>query len=302
MRLSVVVAVVDGGEALRRCLVGLSRQQDGPPLELIVPWDASAPEVPGICADYPLAQPLAMGAVATAHAAGSALAAHELYDRRRAAGLAAATGDLVALVEDRVVPREDWSRALTGAHGMGPDVVGGAVDCRAADLLGWAVYYCDYGRYQPPFIAHAAEWLSDVNVSYKRAALEQTRSLWQQRYQEPLVHGALARAGARMLLSPAPVVDAQRGPLRLGAVLRERVVFARVFAATRAREASTARRALLAAASLALPLLLVARRVRERSARGPLRAKSFLAALPLIALLSCAWSFGELLGYLRGEA
>jgi hypothetical protein len=45
MRLSVVVTIVDAGDALVRCLAALARQQGAPDLEVIVPWDETVPGI-----------------------------------------------------------------------------------------------------------------------------------------------------------------------------------------------------------------------------------------------------------------
>ena len=285
MKMSVVVAIVDGGEALARCLAALRAQDLSGEIEVIVPDDASGEGV----------------------APHSLLALHERIDRRRAAGLAAAQGEIVALIEDRVIPRRDWARRLLEAHAAKPEaaVIGGAVEAPTGSLLERAVYYCDYGRYQPPFPAGPAEWLSDVNVSYKRVALEATRELWRERYHESTVHWKLREQGALLWETPSAVVDAARGtnaPLTLGALLRERVAFARVFGWTRAREASLARRLAWLALTPALPFVLTARRIAERAQRGSVFGAGFASALPAVLLLSCAWSLGEALAYATRRA
>jgi hypothetical protein len=303
VKLSVVVAIVDGGAALARCLAALRAQDLAEPFELIVPHDAGC-NLAGASAAGARERFLDLGELASAHAADSLLALHERIDRRRAAGLAAASGEIVALVEDRVLPRRDWAARLLAAHAAKPEaaVVGGAVAAGGAGVLARAVYYCDYGRYQPPFAPGPASFLSDVNVSYKRAALEATRELWRERYHESSVHWRLRERGETLWATPDAVVEAARGELALGALLRERVAFGRVFGWTRAHEATLARRLAWCALAPALPVLLTARRVAERARRGGLFGEGFAAALPAIALLSCAWSLGEALAYATGRA
>jgi len=307
VKLSVVVAIVDGGEALRVCLAALRAQEGAREIELIVPVDARCPHVREALAESPDARVLALGELATAHPPDSLLALHERIDRRRAAGLAAASGDVIALIEDRVTPRADWARSLLAAHAAHPEAaaLGGAVAAPHGSALARAVYFCDYGRYAPPLPAGPAPALSDVNVSYKRAALEATRAHWRERYHESIVHAKLHERRALLWTAPSAVVTAARepgAPLALGALLRERVAFARVFGWTRAREASLARRLAWLALTPALPLLLGARRVGERLQRGALLRDGFLGALPAIVLLSCAWSLGEALAYATGRA
>jgi hypothetical protein len=301
VKLSVVVAIVDGGDALAHCLAALRAQDLGAPFERIVPVDARCAHVKEALAAHPEARALGLGELASPHPPDSLLALHERIDRRRAAGLAAASGDVVALVEDRVAPRPDWARQLLRAHAEQPAAaaIGGAVHPPASgSRLARAVYFCDYGRYAPPLAAGPSAWLSDVNVSYKRAALEATRAAWAERYHESSLHWQLAAQGAELRCAPDAAVVAARehaAPLRLGALLRERVAFARVFGWTRAKDAPLPRRLVWLAAAPALPFVLTLRRVAERAQRGGLARDGFLAALPLIFVLSCAWALGEAL-------
>lgn len=298
--LSVVVTIVDGGGALERCLAALAAQQ-GPPLEVLVPWDASIPAVAELAQRHPAMRFLPIGTVRTQRPVASPAGQHELYDRRRAAGLAAATGDLVAILEDRGVPRPDWAATMARLHGAMPHaVIGGAVAHGRTGTLNWAVFFCDFGRYQPPLAAGPRPYVTDVNICYKRRALEQTRALWRERYHETTVHWALQRAGETLYLSPEPVVEQHRDGLRLGALLGERLGWGRLFAYTRAREMTFGRRLALALLSPALPFVLLVRHLRGRLERGRDR-DAFMRAAPAMFLLLAAWSAGELLGYLTAE-
>ncbi|MCL4864828.1 MAG: hypothetical protein KJZ47_02970, partial [Gemmatimonadales bacterium] len=94
--LSVVVTIVEGGGALTRILGALRTQVGGPPLEVVVPHDASVGALDAERAAFPEVRFLELGVVATERPATTAAGQHELYDRRRAAGLAASRGELVA--------------------------------------------------------------------------------------------------------------------------------------------------------------------------------------------------------------
>jgi hypothetical protein len=298
MRLSVVVTIVDGGETLARCLAALLEQESPPPMDVIVPYDSTVPAIPALAARFPQVAFLELGAVRTARPPGGAAGQHELFDRRRAAGLAAASGDVVAILEDRGVPDADWAATVVQLHGMLPHrVIGGAVENGRDRLLNWAVYLCDFGRYQLPFEAGPREYVTDVNVSYKREALARTAALWRERYHEPIVHGALVRAGDTLFLSPAPVVRQMRDHVTLGRLLAERLAWGRLFAATRVRDSTARRRILLAALSPVLPLVLLARAARNQIARKQ-PIPRLLALSPALLLLLVAWSAGEAVGYL----
>jgi hypothetical protein len=297
--LSIIVTVVDGGETLRRCLRALDAQQDAPPLEVIVPFDDSRPEVRRMAGEFPAFTFLDLGAIPTVRSAESAAGQHELFDRRRAAGLRAATGELIGMLEDRGAPRPDWAAVVTRLHAHPYAVIGGAVENGRDRLLNWAVYFCDFGRYRLPLAAGPAEYVTDVNLCYKRRALAATEPLWRDRYHETTVHWALRRAGETLFLNPEMVVDQFRENLQLRGLLSERFAWGRLFAYTRAREASAAKRGLLAALGPALPFVLFLRQLRLQHRKGSLR--QFAAASPGVFVLLCSWCAGEIVGYITAR-
>lgn len=297
MRLSVVVTIVDGGLALDRCLSALAAQEDAPAMEILVPFDDSLSLARLPTARFPACTFLPIGAGAAHRSAGPVLDEHELFDRRRAAGLAAAEGDLVAILEDRGVPRPDWARNFVRLHTeFSHAAIGGAIENGSPRFWNWAVFYCDFGRYQGPFPPHASRFASDVNVCYKRAAIQAIRPLWEVRYHEPVVNNALLGRGETVFLSPDPIVDQCRGGLRIGPLIRERIAWGRLYAELRLRGVGRLERLGLLTASPLLPALLYLRLLVGRLVRRRGLA-SFLRVTPGVLLLLGAWSVGEALGY-----
>lgn len=298
--LSVVVTAVDGGESLERCLQALEAQVDAGEMEILVPFDDSVPSLSEVSARFPAVRFIDLGHVRTLHSASSPAGQHELYDMRRSAGLAQARGELIAMLEDRGAPRADWARQIRRLHESPAAAIGGAIENSNNGALNWAVYLCDFGRYQLPFFRHSASYVSDTNICYKRSAIEATREVWRERYHETTVHWALQRNGSTLELAPEMVVEQDRGSLSLRALLVERIQFGRLYAYTRARELPVHRRILLAPATVILPLLLLSR-IARRQWRGP-TFRHFVRALPALIVLLSAWSLGECLGYLTKRA
>lgn len=301
MPLSVVVGIVDGGEQLERCLAALAAQAAAPPLEVIVPWDDTVRGIDAFRIRYPAVRFIEMGHLTTIAPSTTPSGWQEIYDQRRALGLKEATGDVVAVLEDRSVPAVEWARIAVRLHRTLPNaVIGGAVASGRDSLLGLADYLCDFAPYQPPFEAGPRDYVSHVNVSYKRSALERTRALWNDAYYDHSVHWALQKEGERLWLAPELEVRQMRGDgTRLGTLLRERFAFGRGFAVRRAKEAPAATRLHLALGSPLVPLVLWARVARERRA---ISLAAFVAATPAILLIYGAWGLGELVGYLTGRA
>ena len=146
-------------------------------------------------------------------ASARAGASREHHDTLRTIGLRAARGRYVALTEDHAVAARGWAQALTQALEAHPRVAafGGAVDCGTDRLLNWAVYFCDFGRYQNPLREGPAHYVSDSNVAYRREALEAVRDAWQSDYRETVVHRALIDAGYQIWLTPKAEVAQRAG-------------------------------------------------------------------------------------------
>jgi hypothetical protein len=302
--LSVVVVIVSdttraGGDTshLDGCLDALERQVDAPPMEIIVPYHSRTRGVEGR-RRFPGVRFLRADDLRSVTETGGS---REHHDELRARGLAVARGEIIALLEDHARPDPHWCARIVEEHRQPFAAIGGAIENGIDRPLNWAVYFCDFGRYQNPIPSGASPFASDANVSYKRAALEAIRPTWERVFHETAVNSALTARGETIALSPEVIVRQYRAGLRLRDALRERFIWGRSYAASRAELAGGARPWLYAALSPALPGLLLSRMasnvLRKRRHRG-----AFLRAFPLTAVLTVSWSLGELAGYVTRRA
>jgi hypothetical protein len=299
--LSVVVIIMSDTTVVRAqsgdlagCLAALEQQIEAPPLEIIVPYHENTDGIDAIKARFPKVR---LVAVADPEIAARKAGSREHHDTLRARGLSTARGDVVALLEDQGRPDPHWSARIMAAHAADAAAVGGAIENEVDRPLNWAIYFCDFAKYQNPVPAGPSAFASDANTAYKRSALESVRSLWEASFREVVVNGALVAAGKRVALSPDIVVYQHRSDLKLGSALRERFVWGRSYAVTRSTLLSTSRRLVYAALSPLLPPVMLQRMAAIAWQRRR-RFGTFLRATPLIALLSLSWSIGECLGYL----
>lgn len=298
--LSVIVTIVTGGDTLRRFLQVLTRQDDAPTLEILVPYDASIPETAEIGREFPECILLDIGSLVTERPIGTAAGQHEVYDRRRAAGLARASGTLIGILEDRAPPRADWARQVVRLHDRLPwGVIGGAIECAPGDLLNWAIYTCDFSRYGLPFESGPRRWVSDVNVSYKRRMIDETREIWRERYVEALVHWALLERGETLYLSSDMVVEYRGTHTSLLGALRQRFHWGRLFGHVRAMRLRPVMRVGYALLGPAIVPMLLLRHGRTQTRLG--HFPRFLRAAPTIAVLLAAWMSGEVWGYVTNR-
>jgi hypothetical protein len=267
-------------------------------MEIIV---AHLPNVQGlakVCERYPQVR---FQEVQDLHMYTGLPGSREHHDEIRARGLALARGNVVALIEDHGVASEDWSARLLETHAQGFAGVGGAIENGIDKPLNWAVYFCDFLRYQRPLPQGESAIASDANVSYKRAALEKIQSVWKEVFHEHTVNSALRAEGERLALAPEAVVYQNRLGLKLGPAMKERFVWGRSYAATRAALSAPSRRVFYAVFSPVLPLLMLAR-MKLMAWQKRRTFVPFVKALPLTALLVVSWSWGEFVGYITGRA
>ena len=302
--LSVVVAIVsDTTEAragvahLAECLDALSHQTDAPTMEVVVPYHRNVDGIEETRQRYP---DVVFVPVTDLNTLPTGRGGREHHDQLRARGLAEARGEIIGLLEDHARPTERWCAEIVAAHREPYAAIGGAIENGVDTALNWAVYYCDFGRYQNPVPSGESPFASDANVSYKRSALEAIRHVWEDSFHETVVNGALLARGERLALSPTMIVYQRRQGLRLGAALRERFIWGRSYAASRSGLVGS-RRWLYAALS---PLLagVLTLRMASNVRRRRRHVGKFLRTLPLIVVFLMAWSLGELLGYVTSRS
>lgn len=287
--LSVVVAAFNRPEILARCLAALAPQAVPGAVEVLVAGRADDQAAAAAVARVP-------GCRWLPSPPGSTIPA------LRAAGIAAARGEVVALLEDDCVVPAGWCDAIVAAHAAAPAVtaIGGAIEPDAYPTgLDWGVYFCEYVRFMAPFHGPVAA-LPGNNASYKRQRL---LAAWAPTDAEPgfydvFVHWRLQQAGEALLADARlAVVNVNRwGGRNVTAVPYHH---GRAFAGMRARGRPPWLRPLWAMVALALPLLQTARHLREVLRRGR-RVGRFLGALPWVLAFTASWGAGEFVGALAG--
>lgn len=297
--LSIVVAIIAGGhEATATCLQAIETCAKSYRVECIVPYDSRLDGVPELMRQFAWVE--FVDARSEVDAERFKYSSREHHDILRALGLRRARGRIVALLEDHGTPSSGWCTAVLEAHKAPCAAVGGAVENGVDRLLNWAVYYCDFGRYQNPLPQGPAEFLSDSNVSYKREALVSVKELWYDAFHETSVNWRLREQGDTLQFEPRMVVYQTRRTLRLLPALRERYVWGRSFAGTRASETTIAKRIIFASLSFLLPLVLCWR-ILSKALPKRRKVSRLVLSMPLIILLETIWSFGEFLGYITAR-
>lgn len=298
--ISIVVAICDGGQALRNCLAALAAQEGDQTAEVIVPFDQVSCEAAALADEFPDFRFLDLGVIADGLVPTNALELHRLWDIRRAEALKGARGRFIGLLEDRGIPAPDWAASMLALHRERPAAaIGGCVENGLDTPWNWAVHFCDFGRYLPPHPTAASGFLSATNICYRAEDLMALRGLWEDRFYEPSVHGAFQEAGKAMILSDRPLVTQYRPRIPTAELAAEWYQWGRYFARMRAGTVSAPQRAVRILSAPLLPFVLFLR--HRGTARGkPDHADRFPRAAPMVFLLVTMWSLGEFAGYLQG--
>ncbi len=297
--LSVILTVVSGLPSVRRTLSALAPIAGD--VEILVPVESERRDVLDLAAQFPGVRFLDLGVLPLDARNPGPEREHECYDRRRAAGVLASRGSVIAILEDHGTPAPGWAEAVIAAHRRLPHAaIGGVVTNAIHRPRQDALWLCDFHRYAPPRPPGPTNALTDVNVSYKRPPLFALKACWHDRYHEPVVHSGLLQGGEILWLDPQLVIAQERPERSLGALVAERYAWGRLFGVIRAGILPRYASRLMGVAALALPPLLLWRILR--SAPGRIPFGRLLRALPWLSLLVTAWSVGESAGCLRGRS
>ncbi len=284
-----IIVALDGGQNLRRCIQALQAQASPPAMEIIVALESRLHEAQ-MAEQFPQVEFVWPSP------------GRHTFAELRAAGVRMSSGKIVAITEDQCIPPSEWCANIVAAHRARPNTaIGGPVDKQGRDsALNWAIYLRELGvGYMPPVHDGHSPQLTDCNVTYKRAALDQFAEVWRNSFHEPKVHGTLEERGDPLWLSPALLTFQQRS-FQLRPALRERYEFGRLYGAMRVANAPLSRRLVMAGGALLLPFLLVARVFLAAFRKQRHRAQCFRSVFFLL-LFAAVWSWGELLGYLTAQ-
>ncbi len=282
---------------LTQCLQGLLTQDSPPTMEIMVPVHEGVLNLDELKQQFSAVRFLPVDGLLKT---GPRVFTRDHHDQLRACAVAKARGNIVACLEDHVIPAPDWARQMVLAHDGTCDVVGGAIENGVDHALNWAIFLCDLGRYQPPVSEGDSPFASVVNVSYKRCSLEAVKSVWQTSFNETAVHAKLLEVGNGIELSNGPLVSQQRKNLRVGVVLREFAVWGRSYAARRCSTVNPVRRLTYALLSPVLPMVLLMRIIRRAVSRST-KVSVLARSCPFAAVIVICAAWGELMGYWTGK-
>ena len=213
-------------------------------------------------------------------------------------GMAAATGEVIAITTAHFLPAPDWIAQIRAAHRRFDSAgIGGPIDPPRGGSLGdWATYFL---RYSTAFIYQDEQTVHDLigdNASYQRSALQAHWESIRVGFWEPEFHRRVLAEGRKLTFVPAIRIT-QKHSFGISRFCSQRLNHGRHYGRDRMR----GKPALLRVAGIVLapliPFVLLAK-IMARLLHKPAYMLPFLASLPVLLLFIGSWALGELWGYL----
>ena len=230
---------------------------------------------------------------------------------RRQQGIAVATGDVVALLEDTSWPGPDWCLGVRSAFTDGETAAAGGPVRIAANLPSrcQALAWSEYGAFAPDYVLPerpngsnpdapiAASRVPGNNMAFRRAALIDALRGEVSGLFEGSVCAMMLAGGRRVVLQPRMLVTYSACD-RYNVALSTRLHHGRIYAGMQIRGQTRLSRLVHIAKATLLPIVLTARTMREMAGSGRLMRR--LPVLFWLVLMQSAWALGEALGALAG--
>ena len=284
--LSVVLAT-DGFGTVRDLVASLAAQTVSPEIEIVVVCPSAAalgaPNEPGPWDEFRVVEHVLLP-----------------LGEARAAGIRAASAEVVVIAETHAFPAPDWAESLVRAHDASWVAVMPAVaNANRASALSWAGFLVDYGDWTLDRGSREIDNPPSYHASFKRAAL----LAFGPRLGELLEPGStladeLRKSGYRSWHEPAARIE-HLNVAEPKAWIHERFLGGRLLGASRRARWSRHR---TLAYLLGSPLVPVIRLLRSsRALVSSSRAGSLPRGTTAATVLGCiAWGVGEAVGYAFG--
>jgi glycosyltransferase involved in cell wall biosynthesis len=286
-KLSVVIAAVNGPEVLSQTLNAIDKLPERGQIEVVV-VGTEAVNAQSVVNGRPESCRVILGGRLT-----------DGIPRLRYAGVMAAKGELIAIVEDHVDVDKNWASTIFQVmEDPSISAVGGRVDAGQDGWVNWGVFLADYARYIGPVEEGDHADLPGNNIAYRsEALLAHADSLAEGKW-ESWVNAKLVGEGHR-LVSTNHMVVRHCKRFKLAEFLRLRWHFGRSYAGMRIADLGPLKRIVYGVGSTILPVMLTVRATRLLSTRDIPRFK-LAKCWPLIAMVMTVGAAGECFGYLFG--
>jgi hypothetical protein len=279
-KISVVVGAVDAGRSLTRCLEALAASCVGLDCEIIV-------VIAGTDSAVPSRRSLRIRTIE--------MADDTLTPMLWSEGIAASSGDVVALTTAHCFVAAEWARSLLAALEAGAAAAGGPMRlAHDATVVDSAIFFLRYSAFLDGRPDGPTRDIAGDNCAYRRDRIPETSWSREGGFWEVDVNRAISDSRNTIVWCGSAVAEFGES-FTMRSIARHRFEHGRLFGRSRvSRGESTAR---IAGSAPLVPFVLVARIARRIRGRGEYRRR-FITAIPCILALAACWASGEAAGAL----
>ena len=284
-KLSIVLASQNARGSVAECLRSIERQSGENIIEIIVVDNSIDGTREIIARDFPNIKVVSA-------------AKDKLIPQLWGIGINESAGDVIALTTTHFVPAKNWIAEILKIHEAPYAGVGGAIENdERAGIVSWAVYFCRYSQFVPPFAEENTDNFAADNASYKRHSLEHVKHAMTDGFWEVFVHQAMIKEKMQLFLTPKIAVYHQHS-FAFSGFMRQRFLHAIEFGRSRAANISSAKRVMLILLSPLIPFVYLYR-ISRRVFGKKRNVGKYIISLPVLILFLVSWAAGELYGYLQ---
>ena len=285
--ISVIVASKNGQETIEECLTSIEKQKENHLLEIIVVTDNSKNGTSQIIKNrFPGVKLIEFSKPA-------------LIPELWSAGIEAASGEIIAITIAQCIPASNWVSKIIESLKLPYSAVGGAIEnLDTASISDWALYFCRYSNYMPPFDEREVLDMAGDNAAYKRKALEHYKKIIKNGFWENSVNSAMVKDGLKILLTPN-IITVYKNSFDIISFSMQRFLHGYNYGQKRSLSFSTLKIFVFLLASPLIPSVYL-KRIIQRVLNRNRRKTKLVLSLPILFVFILCWSLGECCGYISG--
>lgn len=288
--LSIVIASYNSKRTIAQCLQSLENQATDKSFEIIVIDSSDDGTADIIKKRFPCVK---LYQFSTRKYCGDA----------RNFGISVAKGEVIAFIDADCTANHDWVNKILKAHQSPHPAIGGAIANGNPDCyIGWAAYFSEFSQWMPSPYAKYLKDIAGANMSYKKEIFKKYGIFIEGTYcSDTEYHWRLDRNGYCLRFEPSILIF-HRNIDTFIKFLRHEYKHGQSFARVRVKSKGFSKlRRLLYTISFPFITGKLFLKIGFINFRNKVYLLPFLKVLPLFTLGLFSWSFGECVGYAKGQ-
>ncbi len=290
IQVSVIIPSYNSSETIEKCLTSLTQQDNRENFEIIVVDSSNDQTSTIIKQNFP---DIKLYTFTERKYAGVA----------RNFGISQSIGEIIAFTDSDCFVESNWINQIIEIHQKTEQpLIGGAIDNgNPESYIGWGYYFSSFSRWLPASQEEQKTDLATGCLTVKKWLFEKLGGFSEDRFcEDTLFSWKISQGGYLLLFSPRikvfhiNIIDVQKF---LTVKIKHGITYAQF--RMKAQNFSLIKRLIYIISFPLLPLIILAKKAQEIW-KAKVYIYQFIITIPVTFLGIISWSYGELLGYLKG--